>query len=143
MKLVAETTGNFMLWGGVKNETVEPGQVNVVSADGFWDSKINVGQLTVHGRVKDSATNEMLQEVLKKAGEKKRQSAIEGFCKEHKFDPNEPVADEAPTPEQQLVDAQNKLNEMLGENSKATAEELAHQEDLVATLKAELAAASK
>lgn len=143
MKLVAQTTGEFMLWGGANGDVVEAGQVNVVTADGFWDSKANIGQLTIHGRVKDNVTDAMLQEVLKKAGEKKRQSAIEGFCKEHKFDPNEPVADENPTLDQQLVDAQNKLNEMLGENSKATAEELAHQEDLVATLKAELAAASK
>jgi len=133
MKLVAETTGNFMLWGGVKGEVVEADQVNVVSADHFWDSKANAGQLTIHGRVNDNVTDAMLQKVIADAGEKKRDSAVEGFVKQHKFDPSKKV-EEAPTVEQELIDAKNQLLAMREKDSKASADELAEQEKLVAAL---------
>jgi len=142
MKLVAQTTGEFMLWGGAKGEVVEAGQVNVVSADQFWDSKANVGQLTIHGRVNDDVTDAMLQKVLKDAGDKKRESAVEGFVKQHKYDPEKKV-EEKPTDEQSLIDAKNKLIEMRGKDSKATGDEMAAQEKLIAELEAKLAQAAR
>lgn len=133
MKIVAETTGNFMLWGGQRNEVVEADQVNVVHSDGFWDRKVSEGALQVHGKVNGDVTDADLQKFLKDTKIEDRAEAVAAFVKKNKFDPNKKVVEEVPI-EQQIVDAKTKLQSMLLPDSKATDEEKAEQNRLIAEL---------
>lgn len=133
MKIVAETTGNFMLWGGQRNEVVEADQVNVVHADQFWQRKVSEGALEVHGHVNMDVTDADLQAALKDVKPEGRREAAIAFAKKHKFDPNKKVVDEVPL-EQQIVDAKTKLQSMQLPDSKASEKEKAEQTKLIAEL---------
>lgn len=104
MKLLASTTGNFMLVS--HPDQIEPDRASVISNSGFWHQRISLGQVKVHGELNDDASDEgfakLLKEAVDKAGKDKKarntavKAVIDGYCRD--FAAGEPV-EPKPAPE--------------------------------------------
>lgn len=68
MKVICETTGDFMLVDYSNNgQTVHAGEINVVEVTPFINSRAMIGQLRFLGEVNDEATDAELQKFIKEA----------------------------------------------------------------------------
>lgn len=86
MKILASTKGDFMLMGP-DGAVVEPGRAHVVPWGTFWEQRISVGQVIVHGQLNESATDEGWTSALAQADVAKAKNpakalkaVIDAFC---------------------------------------------------------------
>lgn len=80
MKLLVETTGDFMLVDYGQGVDIESHRPSVVVSTSFVQSNIALGRLKVLGEVTDKATNADLLETI--AGSKNLSVATEAFLAE-------------------------------------------------------------
>lgn len=83
MKLLIETTGQFMLVDFAQGVDIEADIPSVVKRSVFIDSMISQGKVRILGEVTDLATNEALREAID--GSKDMETAVAAFLAE--FDP--------------------------------------------------------
>lgn len=108
MKVLASTKGDFMLVAAP--DQIEAERASVVTWTGFWEQRVSLGQVEVHGRLNDEASDAGWVKVLKEATAKDPKSkkavkaAIDAYCKEFEWkDPDAEPAKvveppKAPTP---------------------------------------------
>lgn len=92
MRMLAETTGDFMLVDMAAGQTIPAFRPAVVARTAFIDARIALGQIVKVADLPAEATNEEFQAYWKEAGD--RDLAISSFLS--KF---EPAAEEAPADE--------------------------------------------
>jgi hypothetical protein len=88
VKILAETTGDFMLADMSTGHDIQAHRPSVVARSGFIDSRIALGQVTKVADVPDEATDEEFLAFWIDSGD--RDLAIASFLS--KFDENAPAA---------------------------------------------------
>jgi hypothetical protein len=98
MKILASTKGDFMLVSAP--DQIEAERPSVVTWTGFWEQRVALGQITVHGRLVDEVTDADWAKVMKdamakaespEAKSKALAGAIDAFCTQHNIDQEQVV----------------------------------------------------